>query len=68
MSLIASFYFIKSPIFAVFINYFSMFISSSVFDLSVYICNPNGKTAEPEYYRRVAKAKEKMGGKSFSGC
>ena len=45
-----------------------MFISSSVFDLSVYICNPNGKTAEPEYYRRVAKAKEKMGGKSFSGC
>ena len=40
-----------------------------------YITNPddhsnhnNGKTAEPEYYRRVAKAKERMGGKSFSGC
>ena len=25
-------------------------------------------TAEPEYYRRAAKAKERMGGKSLSGC
>ena len=41
-----------------------MFIS--VFDLSV-ICTPNGKTAEPEYYRRAAKAEERMGGKLLSG-
>ena len=37
----------------------------SVFDL---FCSPNGMTAEPEYYRREAKAKERMGGKSLSGC
>ena len=36
----------------------------SDFDLSV-IFTANGKTAEPEYYRRAAKAKERMGGKSF---
>ena len=42
-----------------------MFIS--FFDLSV-ICTPNVKTAEPEYYRRAAKAKERMGGKSLPGC
>ena len=54
----------KSPIFAVFIHISPCF---SVFDLSV-ICTPNGKTAEPDYYRRAAKAKERMGGKSLSGC
>ena len=32
------------------------------------MCTPNGKTAEPEYYRHAAKAKERMGGKSLSGC
>ena len=42
-----------------------MFIS--VFDLSV-ICTPIGKTAEAEYYRRVAKAKEKMGGRLSPGA
>ena len=60
MFLIASFCSIKSPIFAVFIHISPCFLS--------VICTPNGKTAEPEYYRRAAKAKERMGGKSLSGC
>ena len=36
-----------------------MFISSSVFDLLV-ICTPNGKPAKAEYYKRAAKAKERI--------
>ena len=54
VSLIVSFCSIKSPIFAV----LSIFLHAfSVFDLSV-ICTPNGKTAEPEYYRRARPKKE----------
>ena len=45
-----------------FYPHFFMFIS--VFDLSV-ICTPNGKTAEPEYYRRAAKAEERKGGGNY---
>ena len=32
------------------------------------VCTPNGKTAEPDYQGHAAKAKERMGGKSLSGC
>ena len=54
----------KIPIiYRLFLHAFSVFDR----DLSV-IYTPNGKTAEPEYYRRAAKAKERMGGKSLSGC
>ena len=51
---------ILSSIFAVFTHISPCFLS--------FICTPNGKTAEPEYYRHAAKAKERMGGKSLSGC
>ena len=65
MSLMASFCTKKSPTFA---GFLSIFLHAfSVFDLSV-IYTPNGKTAEPEYYRRAAKTKERMGGKSLLGC
>ena len=50
------------PFLSIFLHAFSVFDR----DLSV-ICT-NGKTAEPEYYRRAAKAKERMGRKSLSGC
>ena len=63
MSLIASFCSIKSPIFPPCV----VFILISPCFLSV-ICTPNGKTAEPEYYGRAAKAKERMRGKSLSDC
>ena len=61
--LIASFCSIKSPLFppcAVFIHISPCFLS--------VICTLNGNTAEPEYCRRAAKAKERMGGKSLSDC
>ena len=68
VSLIASFCSIKSPIFAVFIHISPCLFRFSICQLFVLICTPIGKTAEAEYYRRVAKAKERMGGKSLSGC
>ena len=54
---------IHLPFLSIFLHAFSVFDR----DLSV-ICTPNGKTAEPEYYKRAAKAKERMGRKSLSGC
>ena len=64
VSLIASFYSINPQ----YLPFLSIFLHAfSVFDLSV-ICTANGRTAEPEYYRCAVKAKERMGGKSFSGC
>ena len=37
--------------------FLSIFLHAfSVFDLSV-ICSPNGKTAEPEYYRQIENRK-----------
>ena len=62
MSLITPFYSIKSPIFAIFIHI------SSISPCFFGFYTPNGKTAEPEYYRRAVKAKERMGRKSLSGC
>ena len=66
MCLIASFCSIKSPIFAVFLHAFSIF--DFLFSCCQFVCTPNGKTAEPDNYGRAAKVKERMGGKSFSGC
>ena len=64
-SLIASFYSIKPPIFAVFIHISPCFFSGS-FVVSSF-CTPNNNTAEPDHQGHVVKAKERMGGKSFSG-
>ena len=67
VSLIASFGSIKSPIFAVFIH-FNLCFSRFMFSCCQFVCTPNGKTAEPDYQGRAAKANERMGGNSFSGC
>ena len=55
----------KNPNICRFYPYFSMLFRFSICQL---FCTPNGMTAEPEYYRRTAKVKERMGGKPLSGC
>ena len=45
-----------------FYPYFSMLFRFSICQL---FCSPIGMTAEPEYYRHAAKAKERMDGKSL---
>ena len=54
----------KIPNICRFYPYFSMLFQFSICQL---FCFPNSITAEPEYYRCAAKAKERMGGKALSG-
>ena len=68
--LIASFCSIKFPIFAVFIHISPCFFgaSCSVVVSNVFTPKLKVRSLNSDYQGRAAKAKERMGGKSLSGC